>query len=141
MNITEVERALADSDVVPCVEGPITAAKQTLEACWAADIPALLSGSEGCGQAGCSGKSCGCSGCGRVQVLVREIDVPRVAELLRSEWMASIHREGIAPLATAASSDPQSEGAAEVEDPPCPACGTAAPLKDGACTDCGLQLE
>ena len=30
---------------------------------------------------------------------------------------------------------------AEGEDPPCPACGTAAPLKDGACSDCGLQLE
>ncbi len=24
---------------------------------------------------------------------------------------------------------------------PCPACGTAAPLVDGACSDCGLQLE
>ncbi len=23
---------------------------------------------------------------------------------------------------------------------PCPACGTAAPLVDGACSDCGLQL-
>jgi predicted amidophosphoribosyltransferase len=27
------------------------------------------------------------------------------------------------------------------DDPPCPACGTAAPLVDGACSDCGLQLE
>lgn len=26
------------------------------------------------------------------------------------------------------------------EEPPCPACGTAAPLVDGACSDCGLQL-
>jgi len=24
---------------------------------------------------------------------------------------------------------------------PCPACGTAAPLAEGACTDCGLVLE
>jgi predicted amidophosphoribosyltransferase len=24
---------------------------------------------------------------------------------------------------------------------PCPACGTAAPLVEGACSDCGLQLE
>ena len=24
---------------------------------------------------------------------------------------------------------------------PCPACGKVAPLVDGACSDCGLQLE
>ena len=24
---------------------------------------------------------------------------------------------------------------------PCPACGTTAPLVDGACSDCGLVLE
>ena len=28
-----------------------------------------------------------------------------------------------------------------VGDPPCPACGTAAPLVEGACSDCGLQLD
>ena len=36
------------------------------------------------------------------------------------------------------------DGAAPVEaagDPPCPACGTAAPLVEGACSDCGLQLD
>ena len=26
-------------------------------------------------------------------------------------------------------------------EPPCPACGTAAPLVEGACSDCGLQLD
>ena len=31
--------------------------------------------------------------------------------------------------------------AAPGADPPCPACGTAAPLAAGACSDCGLQLE
>ncbi len=25
-------------------------------------------------------------------------------------------------------------------EPPCPCCGTAAPLVNGACSDCGLQL-
>jgi hypothetical protein len=29
----------------------------------------------------------------------------------------------------------------EEGEPPCPACGTAAPLLAGACADCGLQLE
>lgn len=32
------------------------------------------------------------------------------------------------------------EAVADDEEPPCPACGTAAPLVDGACSDCGLQL-
>ncbi len=32
------------------------------------------------------------------------------------------------------------EEAPEGEEPPCPCCGTAAPLIDGACSDCGLQL-
>lgn len=27
------------------------------------------------------------------------------------------------------------------EELPCPACGTAAPLVDGCCSDCGLNLE
>lgn len=27
------------------------------------------------------------------------------------------------------------------EELPCPACGTAAPLVDGACSDCGLMLS
>jgi hypothetical protein len=43
-------------------------------------------------------------------------------------------REGLAPVAM------PSEEPAEGEYPPCPACGTAAPLVDGACSDCGLQL-
>ncbi len=32
---------------------------------------------------------------------------------------------------------PEPEGDGE---PPCPCCGTAAPLIGGACSDCGLQL-
>lgn len=31
--------------------------------------------------------------------------------------------------------------ASEEDEPPCPACGTSAPLVEGACSDCGLQLE
>ena len=37
----------------------------------------------------------------------------------------------------------QREGAAEVDlsGDACPACGCTLPLVDGACADCGLQLE
>ncbi len=43
-------------------------------------------------------------------------------------------REGVSPACDAPS-------AATGEHLPCPACGTAAPLVDGACSDCGLQLD
>lgn len=56
----------------------------------------------------------------------------RVAEVYRGDWRASLEREGLAPVAMS-----ESDG----EHPPCPACGTAAPLVDGACSDCGLQLD
>ena len=47
---------------------------------------------------------------------------------------ADLEREGVAPVAPIGV---EIEG----EHPPCPACGTAAALVDGACSDCGLQLE
>lgn len=52
---------------------------------------------------------------------------------MRSDWRDGLAREGLAPVELAASAD--------AEHLPCPACGTAAPLVDGACSDCGLQLE
>jgi hypothetical protein len=58
--------------------------------------------------------------------------VPRVAELLRAQGREHLDREGLAlPVAAAVGVD---------DEPPCPACGTAAPLVEGACADCGLQL-
>jgi len=50
---------------------------------------------------------------------------------VQGEWRDLYEREGLAPVKLDTSS----------EEPPCPACGTAAPLVDGACSDCGLQLE
>jgi hypothetical protein len=58
-----------------------------------------------------------------------------IGALLRREWAEMLEREGTG----------QAVGigveAAEGEEPPCPACGTAAPLVEGACGECGLQLE
>ena len=53
---------------------------------------------------------------------------------MRSDWRDDLAREGLAPVEVAAA-------AADAEHLPCPACGTAAPLVEGACSDCGLQLE
>lgn len=52
---------------------------------------------------------------------------------MHGAWHDSVAREGLAPVAIQL--DP------EAEHLPCPACGTAAPLIEGACSDCGLQLE
>jgi hypothetical protein len=57
-----------------------------------------------------------------------------LAELLRAGWREALAREGLAPLVAQA-------GAEDSEHPPCPACGTAAALVEGACSDCGLALE
>jgi hypothetical protein len=51
-----------------------------------------------------------------------------VGEVLRGAWHAMLANEGVAPITCAA---PDA----------CPACGTAADLVNGACSDCGLQLE
>lgn len=53
-------------------------------------------------------------------LLVQESDVPRAAQLMGR-------------FITAEPEDAEAE-------PPCPCCGTAAPLVAGACSDCGLQL-
>ena len=57
----------------------------------------------------------------------------RLGALMRDEWREQLAREGLEPVSIAIPSDS--------EELPCPACGTAAPLVDGACSDCGLQLE
>ncbi len=67
-------------------------------------------------------------------LLVREQDIGRVQALLREEWDAMLATEGV--VSSAADVDLE----AGPDEPPCPACGTAAPLVEGACADCGLQL-
>jgi hypothetical protein len=125
MTPQEAERALAETEVVPCVEAPLSDARALVAACLSQGMPALLS-REACSKPSCSPK---------FQVLVRREDAPRVAGILQERWLASIQREGLVSQPQPLLTEPQ-EG-----EPPCPACGTAAPLVDGACSDCGLQLE
>ena len=71
-----------------------------------------------------------------MELLVQEQDVPQYAKMMRDDWMKSVHQEGTIDTdltAKPAAHDPDGE-------PPCPACGTAAPLVDGCCIDCGLHL-
>ncbi len=48
-------------------------------------------------------------------------------------------RAGAAAATTPAPPTPEAPGGDD-DVLPCPACGTAAPLVDGACSDCGLVL-
>jgi hypothetical protein len=130
-----------EGELVPCLTAPLADARELQSACEAAEIPAFLSRGSCCGQ-----KGCGCAP--RMQLMVAKEDVERVAHLLDQRWKTLLAREGtiglddddgdggVKPPAAAAAGE-----AGESEHPPCPACGTAAPLVAGACADCGLQLE
>jgi predicted amidophosphoribosyltransferase len=58
-----------------------------------------------------------------------------VSALVQRAWRAQIEREGTG------SAGLFGVEATDGEEPPCPCCGTAAPLVGGACSECGLQLE
>lgn len=54
---------------------------------------------------------------------------------MNREWLALVEAEGTITR------PPSTLVADESGELPCPACGTVAPLVEGACSDCGLQLE
>jgi hypothetical protein len=129
---SDADRPDDEIKLIPCLEAPMTDAKEILAACADADIEASLARGACCGNRGC-----GCAP--KMQLLVAPQDVPRVASLLQNRWNLLLEREGVdaedgGPVAVA-STNP------EGEHQPCPACGTAAALVEGACSDCGLQLE
>jgi hypothetical protein len=131
MHIEEAETLLADAELVVCLQAPISDAKELRDACLDAEIPVVLD------RGGCCGAGrCGCAP--KLDLLARAPDAPRIAHLLQERWRALALREGTADddhpaLAAAAAPD-------DTAEPPCPACGTAAPLVENACSDCGLQL-
>ena len=131
-----MENELDVRELVPCLTAPLPDAKELQAACEEAEIPAFLSRGECCGKSGC-----GCAP--KMQLLVAREDVDKVARLMNQRWKALLSREGTVDLEDAEGGNGAATAAAETEaeHPPCPACGTAAPLVAGACSDCGLQLE
>jgi hypothetical protein len=121
-----------EAELVPCLTAPLADAKALLAACEEADIDAAIMRDACCGKGGC-----GCAP--KMVLMVAADDVPRVAQLMQDRWRASLEREGVDPEPFAPAPAPAE--AAESEHPPCPACGTAAALVAGACSDCGLQLD
>ncbi len=128
MDLDQAEAMLAVAETVACLQASLQEAKELREACLAAEIPVLLA----------RGACCGSSGCGcapKIALHARAEDVPRVARLAQNRWRQMALREGTIDEGHTAVASPEGGEAA------CPACGTAAPLVSGACTDCGLQLE
>ena len=130
MNLEDAELALADAEVVACLQAPLVEAKELRDACLEADIPVLLDRGGCCGQGGC-----GCAP--KLELFARSEDVPRVSRLLQDRWRALALREGTIDADHPAVARP---GTADGAEEPCPACGAAAPLGGGACAECGLQL-
>jgi hypothetical protein len=122
----EALKQLEDAEVVPCVSAGIADIKEVFDACLAADIPAVLDRQEGCSP----GHGCGT----RIDLCVRTEDLPKVMRMMHLRWQSLLDQEGTL--------DEVAEGTpAKDDDPPCPACGAPGPLVDGACKECGLQLE
>ncbi|MCY1019532.1 hypothetical protein [Pyxidicoccus sp. MSG2] len=128
MTEQDAAKVLSDAELVPCAEMALMDARRLVDACLGADVPALVH-REACAKVGCTPK---------FQVLVRPEDGPRVAALLQQRWLDSIQAEGLGSEGHVMQPLPAQDAEGE---PPCPACGTAAPLVAGACADCGLQLE
>ncbi len=127
MDAREAAEVLEEAEVVPVLQATVPQAKEMLSVCLEAGIPAVLGGGPGCSTGGCAP---------RVLLYAREEDLPRLRDLLEKRWRALLEQEGTWKPPSSEQIDMGPDG-----EPPCPACGTAAPLVDGACSDCGLQLE
>ena len=139
MNQVTAESMLKDSELLPLFEGKVGQLKELERQLLDQDIPVLLGAKP---KDDCCGGSCGSGGCGdKVQLLAREADVPRIQQMMAQEWLDAVKREGLGgemKLVTLGVPHPE----AGAEGPlACPACGCAAELVAGACSDCGLQLE
>jgi hypothetical protein len=120
MTQKEAADLLDGEEVVDAMHGAMNYIREIEERCLDAGIPVAVDR--------CREKTCGT----KLSLLVREADLPRVGALLNSEFQAMVEREG---------TDVVKVKITEEGELPCPACGTAAPLVEGACSDCGLNLE
>jgi hypothetical protein len=120
MTEDEAAEAIGEGELIPAVAGSLDDIKQMRAECLAADIPVAVLPPSQPGD--------------KFVLMVLQQDMPKVMTFLQRDWSAAIEREGMG-------SGLFGVEAKEGEEPPCPACGTAAPLVDGACSECGLQLE
>lgn len=126
MDRREAETVLADAELIPCTRTSIPEAKRLLDELLEEDIPATLGADASCKTGGCAPTA---------NVLVRAEDRDRVVAFFQRRWSSLLENEGVAQAFAAGGRE-----LGDDEEPPCPACGAQAPLVDGACPDCGLQL-
>jgi hypothetical protein len=124
MTESEALEALDDAELVPLMQGPLLEVKRIWRQCLEEDVPVTVAATPACNTGA------------RLMLLSRKEDAPKVLALLQRDWQGLLDREGTDLVGGALGVE-----APEGEEPPCPACGTAAPLENGACTECGLQLE
>ena len=125
MNKEQALSLLEDAEVVPVLSAGVMDAKEIMDACLSKDIPVFLAKPEGCGH----GHSCS----PKVEICARPEDVPSILRMMHERWNALLEQEGTL--------EGLQDGGAVGDEPPCPACGTSAPLQEGACGECGLVLE
>jgi hypothetical protein len=134
MDRMTADQLLADVELVPALEGVVSAARELERALLGLEIPVRLGAPP---KKACCAGGCGCAS--KLQLLVRPDDVPRVGEFMRREWLEAVAREGVDPSSLMPLALTES---GETEGPlACPACGFKGELVEGACGDCGLQLE
>jgi hypothetical protein len=128
MSELEAMEALREAELVTVAQGGLGEIKELQGKCLEAGIPVIATRPD---------EDCNTGKCGtRLHLMVSGADVTRVATLMQNAWIELVAREGVATAAPA-SAQPAPAG----DDLPCPACGAVAPLEEGACSDCGLQLE
>ena len=133
----DAHELLADAECVEFATGTIGHVKQLRDRCLGAEIPASIGPVE-------SGDPY------RAVLVIRESDAVDVARLMQAEWLELVQQEGTVEGLRErldareergeGQDDEDAEDGDQDGEPPCPACGTAAPLVDGACSDCGLNL-
>jgi hypothetical protein len=131
LSVKEAERLLGDGDVelVPAAQAGIIEVKRMQAQCLDANIPALLGSDDHC-TSGCSPQ---------LLLLVREADLPKLAQMMRDDWVGAVLDGGTLRSRLVGGDAVQASG--EEADPPCPACNAPGPLAvDGTCNGCGLQL-
>lgn len=117
------------TDLVVVLEGTLADTKRLADRVRALDIATWIGGQECCTKGGCGPKAA---------LMVGRDDAPKVAALLRDDWLEALERESPGSAERLARLHGQETTDGEL---PCPACGTVGPLVSGACSDCGLQLE
>lgn len=130
MDRQTADAALAGLDLVAFGESAVAQAKELERQLLEHDIPVMLAKPPA--KACCAG-GCGCGA--KVQLMVREADAPKIAQLLQAEWIEAVRREGTIDASLVPLRTPQEN---EVV---CPACQFVGVLVEGACQDCGLVLE